>query len=74
MYAIEFETDIQDGVVRIPAEYSQLKNGHARIVVLVEEEVAPGLEVSPLDLSDFQVRAFQGRDAVEVQREMRDEW
>lgn len=37
MYAIEFETDIQDGVVRIPPEYALLKNTHARVVVIVEE-------------------------------------
>ena len=37
MYAIEFEADIQDGIVKIPAEYAQLKNAHARVVVMVDE-------------------------------------
>ena len=37
MYAIEFEADIQDGVVKIPPEYARLKNAHARVVVMVEE-------------------------------------
>ncbi|NWO04467.1 MAG: hypothetical protein HLX50_01825 [Alteromonadaceae bacterium] len=37
MYAIEFEADIQDGVVKIPPEYARLKNTHARVVVMVEE-------------------------------------
>lgn len=37
MYAIEFETDIQDGVVKIPDEYQQLKNKHARVVILIAD-------------------------------------
>lgn len=74
MYAIEFEADIQDGVVRIPDEYRQLKNSHARIVVMVKEELAADLNESPLDLSDCQIQAFRETDALEIQREMRDEW
>ena len=37
MYAIEFEADIENGVVKIPPEYARLRNAHARVVVLVEE-------------------------------------
>ncbi|KXS54491.1 MAG: hypothetical protein AWU57_1115 [Marinobacter sp. T13-3] len=36
MYAIEFEADIRDGVLKIPEQYARLKNAHARIVVLLE--------------------------------------
>jgi len=39
MYAVEFETDIRDGVVRIPDKYKRLNNVHARVVVLVEDPV-----------------------------------
>ena len=42
MYAIEFETDIQDGVVKIPPEYALLKNTHARVVVMVEDPKTDG--------------------------------
>ncbi|MEX0606012.1 MAG: hypothetical protein WD623_13970 [Marinobacter sp.] len=38
MYAVEFEADIRDGVIKIPEQYAQLKNAHARIVVLLENE------------------------------------
>jgi len=38
MYAVEFEADIRDGLVKIPEQYAQLKNAHARIVVLLETE------------------------------------
>ena len=74
MYAIEFEADIQNGVVKLPSEYASLQNSHAKIVVMVKDEVAQGPEPSPLDLSDVEIEAFQGREAVEMQREMRDEW
>ena len=37
MYAIEFEAQIQDGVVKIPPEYALLKNAHASVVVMLEE-------------------------------------
>lgn len=40
MYAIEFEADVQDGVVKIPEEYKQLGNKHVRVVVLVKDEDA----------------------------------
>jgi hypothetical protein len=40
MYAIEFEADIKNGVVKIPAEYSRLKNARARVVVMVKESSA----------------------------------
>jgi len=36
VYAIEFEADIRDGVLKIPEQYARLKNAHARIVVLLE--------------------------------------
>lgn len=58
MYAIEFETEIRDGVVRIPEQYARLKNGHARVVVLVE-----GDEIDP------ELRAFSNHSAETI-----DEW
>ena len=36
MYAVEFEADIRDGVVRIPAQYEVVNNTHARVVILVD--------------------------------------
>ncbi|TDN95397.1 MULTISPECIES: hypothetical protein [Halomonas] len=58
MYAVEFEADIRDGVVKIPEEYKRLKNAHARIVVLVEEPE-----------TDAEVRAFSEHSASTI-----DEW
>lgn len=75
MYAIEFEADIRDGLVKIPDQYERLKNSRARIVVMISEEerVVEGQPVS-LDFSDCQIAAFAGKDGVELQREMRDGW
>ena len=58
MYAVEFEADICDGVVKIPEQYDQLKNAHARIVVLLETEN-----------SDSEVRALSNHAAGNI-----DEW
>ncbi|OOC11202.1 MULTISPECIES: hypothetical protein [Thioalkalivibrio] len=59
MYAIEFETDIRDGVVRIPGEYARLNNTHARVVVLVDDG----------DAKDADVQAFSEHSASTI-----DEW
>ncbi len=45
MYAIEFEAEIRDGVVKIPEQYARLKNAHARVVVLVEESEGAEMEL-----------------------------
>lgn len=74
MYTIEFEADIQDGMVKIPEKYSQLENSHARIVVMVVEPKTKGLSESSLDLSNCGIKAFDGKDGLEIQRELRDEW
>jgi len=74
MYAIECEADIRNGMVKIPAEYAHLKDAHAGIVVMVRDEALPMVEQSPLDFSDTEIEAFKGKDAVAIQREMRDEW
>ena len=38
MFAIEFKTQIKDGVVHIPEQYKELYQSEAKIVVLVETE------------------------------------
>jgi hypothetical protein len=37
MYAIEFEADLKDGVLAIPAPYKSLKNQHVRVVLLLDD-------------------------------------
>lgn len=74
MYAIEFEADIQNGVVKLPERYSQLDNSHARIVVMITDQGSRELAESALDLSNCGIKAFEGKDGMDIQREMRDEW
>lgn len=38
MYAVEFETKIDNGIVRIPARYQKIhNNSHAKIIIMVDE-------------------------------------
>ena len=38
MYAVEFETHIDNGIVHIPARYKELQNSNkAKIIIMVEE-------------------------------------
>lgn len=39
MYAIEFKTKIENGIVNIPEEYSDIYQSQARILVLVDDVV-----------------------------------
>lgn len=74
MYAIEFEADIRNGTVKIPEKYRQLNNTHARIVLMVNDERLEGQSEAELDFSNTEIKAFSGRDGLDIQRTMRDEW
>jgi len=37
MFAVEFEADVHNGKVEIPAEYRQQLGKHIRVIILVEE-------------------------------------
>ncbi|WP_404415233.1 hypothetical protein [Marinospirillum sp.] len=79
MQAIEFETDIKEGIVRIPAEYQHLKNAHAKIVVLFEttqvhEKVASHPAGKAVDFSCVEAPSMTPEDGVDFQRKLRDEW
>ena len=58
MYAIEFETDIQNGIVKLPEDYLSLKDKHVRVVILVDE-----------DQDERELRAFSEHSA-----SLLDEW
>lgn len=38
MYAIEFETDVQQGVIRIPFQYQARVSAHVKVIILQEKE------------------------------------
>jgi hypothetical protein len=35
MYAIEFETDINNGIIEIPTQYKELNSKHVKIIALI---------------------------------------
>lgn len=77
MYAIEFETDIQNGLVKIPEKYTRLKNGHARIVVLYDsdfEENDITEQPKEIDFSQVKAPSLTQHEGVAYQRGLRDEW
>ncbi len=74
MYAIEFEADIQNGTVKIPEMYRQLNNAHAKVVLMVNDESLLAQRETELDFTNTDIKAFSGRDALDIQRTMRDEW
>ncbi|CAO1662116.1 hypothetical protein [Vreelandella maris] len=76
MHAIEFETDIKDGVVKIPDEYGYLMNQHARIVVLYENTLEEKASVKQhgIDFTSVKAPSLVAQDGVEYQRNLRDEW
>ena len=49
MYAVEFETHIENGIVQVPAKYSSLQSVDAKIIILAN---APSKAVE-FDPSDF---------------------
>ena len=36
MYAIEFEADVRNGILKIPDIYKSLKDQHVRVVILLD--------------------------------------
>lgn len=36
MYAIEFEADVQNGMIKIPSQYKELNSKHVKIIALLD--------------------------------------
>jgi len=59
MYAIEFQTHVKDGIIRIPPQYQEQLQNSVRVIILVEppsptHTFIDQLLASPLHISDFQ--------------------
>lgn len=44
MNAIEFETEIHDGMVELPSEYRNWKNKRVRVILLEATDTPPAIE------------------------------
>ena len=75
MYAVEFETDIDNGIERVPEKYNNLKKVHAKVLLMVDDSVYEAdNKGNKINFYDYDIDCFHGLDSVEVQKEMRDEW
>jgi hypothetical protein len=71
MYAIEFETDIEEGVVHIPENYQSQGKIHAKVIILTQvEQRARGF-----DPKEFYGVARESKDEIDAYlAETRSEW
>lgn len=59
MYAIEFQTQVKDGVIQIPPQYQGQLQARVRVIILVESPPATNtfideLLAQPLQIPDFE--------------------
>ncbi len=81
MYAVEFETEIENGVIHLPPSLTAIGDAHLRVILLLEEKPPESFLPTPLqpnsakfDFTDLQGRLQWRGDAVAEQRALRDEW
>lgn len=61
MYAVEFQTKVQDGLIAVPAEHLEKLKGKVRVILLAEEkegvsdkpDIIEELLNNPLQIPDF---------------------
>lgn len=78
MYAVEFETDIDNGLVRVPVSFRKLQTmKKAKIIIMVEDEaiMETGQAGSFDDLFDAPAGAFSSAQEIDsFIREERGSW
>lgn len=58
MYAVEFQTNVENGHIEIPAEFREQVSGYVRVIVLAEEQHSQSdflaqLLANPIKLDQF---------------------
>lgn len=43
MYAVEFEADVKNGMIKIPARYKELNSKHIKVLALIDDSEAKNL-------------------------------
>lgn len=81
MYAIEFDTKITNGFIKIPSEYRELADlEKVRLVIMYD--ISKDLDIreqhidnSTIDFSQYKIKSLKKiNDAVEWQNKIREEW
>ena len=71
MYAVEFETHIENGIVHVPAKYRSLQSTDAKIIILANEPT-PSKVFNP---KDFFGTAKASKEEIDTYlNSMKDEW
>jgi hypothetical protein len=79
MYAVEFETKIEGGNIKIPSEYSELSNvDHAKLIIMYDvgnKKIETDTSAAQIDFSGYKVASFKKiKNPVAWQRDLREEW
>ncbi len=76
MQAYEFQTVVKNGTITLPFAYPPLHSQKVRIIVLVEENPTQNIQaILGLFAQAAQRNIFSGiSDAVQWQKQLRDEW
>jgi len=81
MIAVEFETHVAGGMIRVPNEYTKMLDGDMKVILLKEEEKPEALAQQKKSNLKKLLKKIQGKnifrsinDPVEWQRTLRNEW
>ncbi len=79
MKAVEFETKIQNGIIKIPVQYEEFINKYAKIILISKDDELDSIEsknkIKLLLDQIIEKQPFSSiEDPVEWQKKLRNEW
>lgn len=75
MQAIEFETQLKDGVIRLPLSYQHWQEGQAvKVIVLADDDAASHAVTTDKNINRHAGKITLTEDPLVFQEAMRDEW
>lgn len=76
MQAIEFETQLKDGIVQLPLSYQHWQEGKTiKVILLAEDSVESATEIKKTSVINRHAGKIRlSQDPLEFQRAIRDEW
>jgi hypothetical protein len=75
MQAIEFDAQLQNGVIHLPASYQHWREGqHVKVIVLAPESPAESVTPTAKNINHHAGKISLSEDPLDFQRAIRDEW
>jgi hypothetical protein len=76
MQAIEFETDLKNGLIQLPVSYKNWQEGkHVKVILLVDESTDIGAEQqNRQSINRHAGKISLTQDPLDFQKNIRDEW